>query len=120
MLHKLIDLGLTFRLLPLLSKSNLKVVDIAFSIMGNIMLEDLPKKQIRDPAHCGIPQIASLCESLMSSEESVLCRCVRTVANVANNDHKNAVLLHAEGVAGTLVRCLNGAASAKTKQGHIV
>ena len=38
------------------------------------------------------------------------------MANVANDDHKNAVLLHAEGVAGTLVRCLNGAASAKTKQ----
>ena len=48
LLHKLIDLGLTFRLLPLLSKSNLKVVDIAFSIMGNIMLEDLPKKQVRE------------------------------------------------------------------------
>ena len=48
LLHKLIDLGLTFRLLPLLSKSNLKVVDIAFSIMGNIMLEDLPKKQVKE------------------------------------------------------------------------
>ena len=50
MLHKLIDLGLTFRLLPLLSKTNLKVVDIAFSIMGNIMLEDLPKKQVKERA----------------------------------------------------------------------
>ena len=48
LLHKLIDLGLTFRLLPLLGKSNLKVVDIAFSIMGNIMLEELPKKQVRE------------------------------------------------------------------------
>ena len=48
LLHKLIDLGLTFKLLPLLSKSNLKVVDIAFSIMGNIMLEDLPKKQVKE------------------------------------------------------------------------
>ena len=75
------------------------MVDIAFSIMGNIMLEDLPKKQVRerrkwreefectkydslqmrDPAHQGIPQIASLCESLMSSEESVLCRCCREI-----------------------------------------
>ena len=35
---------------------------------------------------------------------------------MANDDHKNAVLLHGEGIAGTLVRCLNGAASAKTKQ----
>ena len=33
--------------MPLLNKSNLKVVDIAFSIMGNIMQEDLPKKQVR-------------------------------------------------------------------------
>ena len=48
LLHKLIDLGLTFRLLPLLSKSNLKVVDIAFSIMGNIMLEELPRKQVTE------------------------------------------------------------------------
>ena len=72
--------------------------------------------QIRDPAQRGIQQIASLCESLMSSEESVLCRCVRTVANAANEDHKNAVLLHAEGISATLVRCLNHVASAKTKQ----
>ena len=50
LLHKLIDLGLTFRLLPLLSKTNLKVVDIAVSIMGNIMLEDLPKKQVKERA----------------------------------------------------------------------
>ena len=35
---------------------------------------------------------------------------------MANDDHKNATLLHAEGIAGTLVRCLNGAKSAKTKQ----
>ena len=53
LLHKLIDLGLTFRLLPLLGKSNLKVVDIAFSIMGNIMLEELPKKQVRETQMAG-------------------------------------------------------------------
>ena len=50
------------------------------------------------------------------TEISLKNRCVRTVANMANDDHKNAVLLHAEGIAGTLVRCLNGAKSAKTKQ----
>jgi hypothetical protein len=41
---------------------------------------------------------------------------MRTIANMANDDHKNAVLLHTEGIAGVLVKCLDSSNSAKTKQ----
>lgn len=40
------QLGLVEKLIPLLQRPNTKVLDITLSILGNLMLEDLPRRQV--------------------------------------------------------------------------
>jgi hypothetical protein len=50
------------------------------------------------------------------SEESLVCRACRCLANAAKDDHKNAIVLHSFDILTVLVRTLAGMKSPKAKQ----
>ena len=61
----------------------------------------------------GIPILVGIIGNL--SEENILSRAARTVANLAQ-DERNAARFHREGVVDILIKVLSEAAQLKTKQ----
>lgn len=61
----------------------------------------------------GIPALVSVLSTV--NEEGIVCRGCRTIANLAQ-DHRNAILLHHEGILQVMVKIHDEAESPKTRQ----
>ena len=116
-------------LIKMLERPNSKIVDVSLSILGGLVMETAPRKQVIrlqleilsifnylfyfQFRHCGgVRLLVGLLGSL--GEESILGRGARVAANVAQ-DPKSAVLLHREGAADVLVKILGDVSADKTR-----
>ena len=104
----LIQEGIVTKLVQHLKRPNAKIVDVVLSILGNLMLQDEARKQIKP--HLRI--LTSILSTL--SEESILARTCRSLANIAQ-DHECAKILKSLGLLLVLVKTLNELKAAKAK-----
>lgn len=104
----LIECGAVPRLVQHLKRPNSKIVDIVLSILGNLMLHEEARKQIRT----NLRVLTSILTSL--DEETILGRTCRVLANVAQ-DSENAKLLRSQGLLSILVKTLNEMKNVKAK-----
>ena len=100
--------GAVNKLAQHLKRPNSKVVDVALSILGNLVLNDEARKQVR-------PHIKILTSILTTiSEENILARTCRVLANVAQ-DLENARILKSLTLLIVLVKTLNELKNPKAK-----
>ena len=104
----LIQNELVLKLAQLLKRPNSKVVDVALSILGNLLLNEVARKQIRPH----IKVVTSILTTI--NEESILARTCRVLANVAQ-DSENARLLKSQNLLIVLVKTLNELKNPKAK-----
>ncbi len=105
-----IDNGVISKLVPLLKRPNSKIVDVVLSTLGNLMLHEEARTLIREDH--GLQTLVNILSNL--SEESILGRACRVVANAAQN-HANAKTLRSLGLVLILVKTLNEVKGAKAK-----
>ena len=91
-------------LLQLLDRTNTKVLDLALSIVANLLLEGLARSQLR--AGGGLARLISILTNL--GEPSVLCRAWRAVANSLQAPHSCLAPLQALGLPALLAKALAG------------
>ena len=104
----LIQNGLVPKLAHHLKRPNSKVVDVALSILGNLLLNEVARKQIRPH----IKVVTSILTTI--NEESILARTCRVLANIAQ-DSENARLLKSQNLLIVLVKTLNELKNPKAK-----
>ena len=104
----LIANGVVNKLALHLKRPNSKVVDVALSILGNLVLNEEARKQIR-------PHIKILTSILTTiNEENILARTCRVLANIAQ-DQENARILKSLSLLIVLVKTLNELKNPKAK-----
>ena len=104
----LIQEGIVPKLVCHLKRPNAKIADVTLSILGNLLLIEDARKQIKP--HLRI--LTSILSTL--NEESILARTCRCLANIAQ-DHESAKILKSLGILITLVKTLNELKSPKAK-----
>ena len=104
----LIENGLVLSLVRILKRPNSKVVDVALSILGNLLLNDFARKQISPH----IKVVTSILSSI--NEESILARTARVLANLAQNS-ENLKILKSQKLLIVLTKTLNELKNPKAK-----
>ncbi len=104
----LIEHNVVESLVQLLERPNSKVVDISLSILGNLMLHESARRQVKPHVRVLITVLNSL------SEENILARTCRVLANIAQ-DSDIARILKNSNLLPVLVKILNEFKNPKAK-----
>ena len=113
-LRPFIDNGVLLKkLFLLLERPNSKIVDVGLSILGNLCLESDVRRKIHDRSLRALPILVTILTTI--SEEAIICRASRVVANLAQ-DATLAYRLHQSNALNVLVKVEEDVTTDKSRQ----
>ena len=105
--EQLVEKGVVTKLVHHLKRPNSKIVDVVLSILGNLSINPIARKQLKG-------NVKNLTPIFQLNEESILCRACRLLANLGQDSDINKMLKNL-GYLIVLVKTLNEMKTPKAK-----